>query len=106
MLTSDSKAFCSPNAYLIPSRTSRKQKVSTQRKAFILEKAVDHGEHGERAGKTIACLKEWLHPEGDRTLQANPLFFPVPLQGGFALFPVPPVVKPRLSIRRFMLPDV
>jgi len=42
---------------------------------------------GKAVKKTIGWTG-WFHPEGDRTAQDKPLFFLVPLQGGFALFSV------------------
>ena len=75
-----------------------------------LEKAVDHGEQreaslkrdGERAGKTIACLKGWLHPEGDRTLRANPLFSPSLFREASRCSPCPPWLNEVFRMKRSM----
>ena len=39
--------------------------------SFNLEKAVDHGVHGEKAGKTKLSTKICNHPEGDQEIENN-----------------------------------
>ncbi len=45
--------------------------------ALILYKAVDHGEYGERRGKTRRWVKWWVYPQGDRDLRYRPLLVSV-----------------------------
>ncbi|MFZ4538010.1 hypothetical protein [Propionivibrio sp.] len=57
---------------------------------FILEKAVDHSEHGEHGEKTMTYTVFMLHPLGERLNPEKLWLFAVPLQGGFALLAVSP----------------
>ncbi|MFA7291497.1 MAG: hypothetical protein WC023_04525 [Rhodocyclaceae bacterium] len=44
---------------------------------MILEKAVNHSEHGEHSEETTACIILTYHPLGDARETAKPNFFAV-----------------------------
>ncbi|MFZ4538080.1 hypothetical protein [Propionivibrio sp.] len=47
-------------------RIVQANQIATARFGLILEKAVDHGEHSEHIGKTMACNVFMNHPLGEQ----------------------------------------